>query len=98
MQVVRNQAVHNAIQWDGDNTQEVLDFAAEWMPCWPPEYGTSYNPDTNQIVVCSGYLMNVGDWIVSAGLWPGTAYRDGNPEVVPNDLYQVKFSPVPETP
>jgi len=94
MPYIQNTPVHEAIQWDGTNTDDVLAFADEWLP-GSPGYETYYDEQNNQIVTRTGYLMNPGDWIVTAGLWVGTPYRDGGPEVITDELFQVKYATAP---
>jgi len=90
----RNAPVYDALQWDGTNTEEVMAFADQWFPSWPG-YETYYDEQNVQIVTRAGYIMNPGDWVVTAGLWVSTPYRDGSPEIITDELFQVKYATAP---
>lgn len=90
----KNPPTYDALQWTGDNLNDVLDFANIWNSCYPGE-SAQYNAETNQIVTCMGHTLNVGDWIVTPGYWHPQGNRADVAEVISNEVFQVKYSELP---
>lgn len=98
MSYTRNTPTCEALQWTGSNVQEMIDFANAWQGCFPG--GTAeHDPQTDQILTCTGWALEVGDWITSAGRWPNSGGRNGggydfSSEVLNDIAFQSKYSMV----
>lgn len=93
---------YEAVQWNGENVEECETFFLAWFPQPPPPRPDmppppppfQHDPETNMLNVI-GYLVNLGDWLVNGGTWVEGGMWAGSPEVMPNDVFVVKFSATP---
>ena len=91
---------YDAIQWDGSNAVECEAFFTAWFPQPPPPWppGSVGTPPfavdiETQRLLCYGYIVNLGEWMVNGGIWgPGSAWA-GAPEVVSDVVFQAKYVP-----
>lgn len=87
----KNAPSYDALQWTGENIQEMIDFANTWHSCFPEETAT-HDTENNRIITCRGYVLDVGDWLITPGYWHPLGNREGHAEVVTNEVFEVKYS------
>jgi hypothetical protein len=94
---------HESIQWDGGNVEDCHAFHLAWFnqPAPPPPPPMSqpdppfrHDEEMDTLVTREGTLA-VGDWLVNGGTWVEDGPWAGQPEIMTDADFQVKFTFVP---
>lgn len=86
----KNLPSYTAVQWDGNNTADLIVKSNEWFSCFPDQSAV-HDAEAGVITTCSGHQLEHGDWLVSAGMWPDGSI-DGYPEVVKETAFQARYT------
>jgi hypothetical protein len=88
----QNAPFYEAVQWDGTNAQDCVDFAAEWFIQYPSE--PPYHDTTTEQIVCPHTgVANLSDWLVFGGMWAGGPFpQQGMPMILDDATFQARFA------